>query len=82
MIERVQEASVKTDPVDTDDEQKEYTINGKTYGKTSIVIALVCLVLVAAMTVPVMLYTAPTGVGIKDSSLEPGFCLFCPTLSD
>lgn len=78
LIERVQEASVKTDPVDTDDEQKEYTIDGKTYGKTSIVIALVCLVLVAAMTVPLMLYTAPTGVGIIGFFFGTGILLVLP----
>lgn len=63
LLERVQEASVKTVPTDTDNEQKEYTIDGKTYGKTSIVLTLVLLVLVLAMTVPVMIYTAPIGIG-------------------
>ena len=46
-----------------DNEQEEYVINGKIYGKTSIVITLVLLVLVLAITLPTMTHSEPADIG-------------------
>lgn len=48
---------------DTDEGRKEYIIDGKTYGKTSIVICLVLLVLMLAITVPLRPCAAGSGLG-------------------
>ncbi len=48
---------------DTDEGRKEYIIDGKTYGKTSIVICLVLLVLMLAITVPLRPCAAGSRLG-------------------
>ena len=69
LIERVKEYSIKTVAADIEDKSKEYTIDGKIYGKTAIVAAAVFLIFFLALTVPAILqikqigYTAPMSFG-------------------
>lgn len=61
-IERVQECGIQNVSADINDTAKEYTIDGKTYGKTAIIASLVLLVLFLALTVPAMLQIRQKGV--------------------
>ena len=54
-IERVQKDGGKTVLIGMEDKPKEYIIDGKIYGKTSIVATLVLLILFLALTIPAIL---------------------------
>ncbi len=61
LIQRVQEDGGQNISTDIEDTAKEYTIDGKIYGKTAIVATAVLLVLFLAMTIPAMLQIGPIG---------------------
>ena len=64
LIERVKEYNINSVPVDIDDKLKEYIIDGKPYGKTTITATIVLLILFLVLTIPVMIqinYISPKG---------------------
>lgn len=70
LIQRVEEDGGQSIPADMDDTTLEYTIDGKTYGKTAIVSAAVLLVLFLSMTIPAILQSGNIGGNSSESYLS------------
>lgn len=63
LIKRVRESGAGILPSDTDEGCKAYIIDGKTYGKTSIVVCIALLALMLAITVPLISGVRGRGLG-------------------